>query len=79
MVLADVRSESKEKSSLHFQRDYTEVIMGSIFSIALCLIAAFTMVSCSSNARTVAQEQEVKRAPDFRNKETNRQYVRGQF
>jgi len=37
------------------------------------------MVSCSSNARTVAQEQEVKRAPDFRNKETNRQYVRGQF
>jgi len=53
--------------------------MGSIFSIALCLIAAFTMISCSSNARTVAQEQEVKRAPDFRNKETNRQYVRGQF
>ena len=52
--------------------------MGSIFSIALCLIAAFTMVSCSSNARTVAQEQEVKRAPDYRNKEVNRQYVRGE-
>lgn len=53
--------------------------MGSIFSIALCLIAAFTMIGCSSNARTVAQEQEVKRAPDFRNKESNRQYSRGKF
>lgn len=53
--------------------------MGSLFNIALCLMATFTMVSCTSSARTVAQEQEFKRAPDFRNKEVNRQFVREKF
>lgn len=55
--------------------------MSSIFGVALCLITAFSLASCSSITRTVAQENEVKRAPDFRtnNKEINRQYVRNQY
>jgi hypothetical protein len=75
MPLANVRCKQRKDFFALFTRRF---FMGSIFSIALCLIAAFTMVSCSSNARTVAQEQEVKRAPDYRNKEVNRQYVRGE-
>lgn len=51
--------------------------MGTLFSLTLCLITLFSLASCASTSRTVAQESEVKRAPDYRyDKEFNRQYVR---
>ncbi|MGZ3788538.1 MAG: hypothetical protein ACXVLQ_08455 [Bacteriovorax sp.] len=55
--------------------------MSSLYGVALCLITIMSLVSCANTARTVAQESEVKRAPDFRtnNKEVNRQYVRSRY
>lgn len=55
--------------------------MGSLFTVALCLITLFSLASCAGTTRTVAAESEVGRSPegDFRNnnnKEVNRQYVR---
>jgi hypothetical protein len=52
-----------------------------VFYLSLCLITLFSMASCSSTSRSVAEESEVKRAPpgDSRftnNKIVNRQYVR---
>ena len=55
--------------------------MGSIFSLTLCLITLFSLANCAASSRTIAQESEVKRSPDFRfNKEIinefKRQYVK---
>ncbi|MFA6238689.1 MAG: hypothetical protein WC635_15245 [Bacteriovorax sp.] len=58
--------------------------MGSLFTVALCLITVFSIVSCASTDRTVATENVVGRAPegDYRsnfNKEISRQYVRERY
>lgn len=58
--------------------------MGSLFTVALCLITVFSIVSCASTNRTVAAENAIERAPegDARsnfNKEISRQYVREKY
>ncbi|MBP9679888.1 MAG: hypothetical protein KBD76_00670 [Bacteriovorax sp.] len=55
--------------------------MSSLLSVALCLIAVFSFVSCASTGRTVAQEQSVQRSPESpgNNKIVNRQYVGNQY
>lgn len=80
--LANVRCKQRKD---FFALFYREVLMSSLFTVALCLITLFTLASCASSTRTVAAESEVKRSPegDFRssnfNKELNRQYVREKY
>jgi len=51
--------------------------MSSIYGITLCLITLSMLASCATTTRSVAQESEVKRAPDYRfNSVINKQIYR---
>lgn len=57
--------------------------MGSIFTVALCLMTFFSLASCASTGRAVATAS-AERSPEgdfksFSNKEVNRQYVREKY
>ena len=53
-----------------------------VFYLSLCLIALFSLASCASTSRSVAEESTIKRAPEgdsrnsFNSKIVNTQYVR---
>lgn len=58
--------------------------MGSLFTLALCLITLFSLASCASTTRVSEAKSVVERAPEgdyraFYNKEANRENVRSKY